>query len=312
MFKPYLIALMIVSAANVEDANVFMEKLKEHSKQMMPIQFDVECTTISKPRFKNKEEAEKYATDRINSNLGRSNTRPSESEIKAIIDKNVSSFVNGVTGTTYYKCKSYDFHNLLLIGINGDTNNCQQVILFDDEFYCDYNPEMNNMAILPPTQHTRERLYLFEHERAYNFIDNGLKVEEKGDDLYLYISMHGKENYLMKFKKNNSVFPFEIIYKHDNGHSNIYYSNYTEINGIQFPTQIKFDEYQYHEVTNELYLKYVMIYIFSNIKVDKTIKKDDIDIMAPPDTFVNDLLKKENYQLSSSEKPVSVRKNIKR
>ena len=311
--KPYLMAFMIVTAANIYDAISFVEQLKEHSKQMMPIQFDVELTTIVKPRFNNMEDSLKYWTERMNNSMGRSTNKPPESEIKAIIDQNASNFVSSITGTVYHKCKSFDSNNYLFEVLDGESKERVQAILSDGKFQYDFNPEMNNLVLMSPSPYTRELLELFEHERAYNFIDKGLKMKEKGDDLYLYISMHGKENYLMKFKKDNIGFPFEIVHNYDRGYIKYHYSDFKEIDGIKFPTKITAEQYNYHEVTNKLYLKLVMIYKFMNITIDKNMKKDDIDIVVPPNTRVNNYSDRSVYQLSSSsEKAVSVKKNIKR
>jgi hypothetical protein len=311
--KPYLMALMIVSAANVEEAGLFIEKLKEHSKQMMPIQFDIELTTIVKPRFNNMEDSLKYWTDRRNNSIGRYINKPSEIENKAIIDQNASNFVTGVTSTVYYKCKSFDSNNYLIKVFMGESKEHFQTILSDGEFQYEYDPEANNMAIMSPSMYTRERLILFEHERAYNFIDKRMKMEENEDDLYVYINMHDKWNYVMKFKRDNIGFPFEIVHNIEKGYTNYYYRDFKEINGIQIPTQIRSEYFGRHEMENKLFLKYVMIFTFSNIKIDKTMKKDDIDIMVPPNTKVNNISNGATYQLSnSSEKTVSVKKNIKR
>ena len=316
--KPFFMVLLIVTSANAEDATSFVEKLKEHSKQMMPIQYDVELSSSVKPRFDNMEDSLKYWTKRMNYSVsqkrrGGKNIKPSESDLKAIIEKNASSFVTGCTSTMYQKCKSFDSHNYLLEIIDGESNTTIQMMMSDEVLQYAFDPECNNLALNPPSPYTREMLSLFEHERAYNFINKGLRIETKGDDIYLYVSMYNeKDNYIMKFKKGDIGFPFEIVNNNSKGHINYYYSGFRMIDGIKFPTQIKVEQYNHHEVTNKLCLRYVMIQTFTNIKIDKSLKKDDIDFMVPPDTSVHNYSNKDAFKISNSKESVSVKKSIKR
>lgn len=293
-----------------EEADLFVKKLKEYSKQMMPIEFEVDLTSITKPIFNNKEEAIKYEKMKMEEGLKTWRNKPSESEINKHFENNIRVLVEGYKSTMHYNCKSYDCVNYQLYAFDGETNNCVQVILNTEEYECKYAPNRNQLDILPPSSYTREVLFLFEHERAYNFLDKGMRLEKKDNENDLYINENGDLNFLLKFKPDNYRFPDSMVIKADHEHTYIDYCDFNNINGLLFPSKLIYNRNQRHEITNERYLKYVDIYQFSNIKIDPTMKKSDLDIVVSPGVHIFDQTDRGLSRLIKSENPMSLKKEI--
>lgn len=291
---------IIASPVMAEDeAALFAERLKEYSKKMMPIQFDVELIDVVKPTFNHREEAVKYENEKIEADLRMMKNKPPEEVIQRRLENNVNFLVKGSTSTMRYKCKSYDFVNYQIYVFDGKTNNCEQVSLNSDEFGCQYMPKYSQLEILPPSLYTRERLFMFEHERSYNFMENGMRLEKKDGKINLYINENGEQEFKMIFKSERDKYPIKLEQKTYAEHTEIEYCELIEIDGLIYPQKIKIDRYQLHDVTQKLYLKYVNYFKFYNIKIVPDMKKSDLDIEVPPGILIG---KTKDFKLYNMER----------
>ena len=195
--------------------------------------------------------------------------------------------------------------------MEGESSSCVQIILSDEQFECQYYPDHNQLFIMKsPSSYTRERLYLFEHERSYRYIENGFKIEEKDEDYYVYINMDGQPSFLMKYKKGYYDFPYGITRRTSREISYISYSNDTKIDGLRFPSQIRFEQHDWNEEKNEYMKSVISIYKFTNIKIDHSIERKSIDFLVPPKTLIVDHRTGKTSQLNISDEPISARNLI--
>ncbi|MGC9328243.1 MAG: hypothetical protein ACP5I1_11460, partial [Candidatus Hinthialibacter sp.] len=98
------VLLIIASPVIAEDeAALFAERLKEYSKKMMPIQFDVDLVNVVKPIFDNIDDALKFEKENIEADLRMRKNKPPEEVIQRRLENNASVYVKGSTGTMRYK-----------------------------------------------------------------------------------------------------------------------------------------------------------------------------------------------------------------
>ncbi|MGC9328244.1 MAG: hypothetical protein ACP5I1_11465, partial [Candidatus Hinthialibacter sp.] len=195
---------------------------------------------------------------------------------------------------------------------DGKTNHCDQVILSADDYESQYMPKYNQLAILPKSSYTRERLFMFEHERSYNFMENGMRIEKKDGKINLYINENGDQEFKMIFKSARDKYPIKLEQKTYAEHTEIEYCELIEIDGLIFPRKIKVNRHQRHEITGEWYLKYVNYFKFYNIKIIPDMKKSDLDIEVPPGTLIGKTkaFKSYNMERLEGDQLKSVKKEI--